>query len=359
MTHPVTRPRYVVHAEGEFGHFSSKTAIGVIRYGQGSVVAVLDSTNAGRNVSEWLGPRHDVPIVGTLDEALAYQPTALLLGLSTAGGSIPPSWTAVMLAAVEHGLDVVSGLHELIADEPELAATATLHGVTLTDHRRPPNRRELASGRAHRPGSRVVLTVGTDASIGKMTAALELRQAARDAGLDAVFVATGQTGIMIEGWGAALDGVACDFLTGTAEWLVEQAEGMGDWVFVEGQASLDHPQYSPVTLGLLHGTTPHAMVLVHEAGRRFHLGWGRRQEHPAAPLKPLTETIRSYETVASWVAPSRVLGIALRTGHLDEAEARAEIARVAAETGLTTDDPVRFGAGRLLQALRDGLADLP
>jgi uncharacterized NAD-dependent epimerase/dehydratase family protein len=358
MSAPATSHRYVVHAEGEFGHFSSKTAVGVIRYGREPVVAVLDSTNSGRNVSEWLGPRHDIPVVGTLQEALAYEPTSLLVGLSTAGGHIPPDWLAVIRAAIEQGLHVVSGLHELIADEPELAAAAALHGVTLTDHRRPPDRRELARGRAHRPGSRVVLTVGTDCSIGKMTTALELRGAARDQGLDAVFVATGQTGMMIEGWGVALDAVACDFASGTAEWLVEQAEGMGDWIFVEGQASLDHPQYSPVTIGLVHGATPHAMILVHEAGRLFHLGWRGRPEHAAA-LKPLVETIRSYEMVAAWVAPSRVMGIALRTGHLDAADARAEIARVEAETGLTTDDPVRYGAKRLLQALRDGLADLP
>jgi uncharacterized NAD-dependent epimerase/dehydratase family protein len=359
MSAPATRHRYVVHAEGEFGHFSSKTALGVIRYGGDSVVAVLDSTRAGRSVAEWLGPRYDIPVVATLHEALTHGPTAMLVGLTTAGGRIPASWLAVLHAAIEHGLHIVSGLHQYISDDPELKAAADRHGVTLTDHRRPPEHQEIARGRTHRPGSRVVLTVGTDCSIGKMTAALELRGAARDAGLDAVFVATGQTGIMIEGWGVAVDGVASDFVTGTAERLVEQAEDMGDWIFVEGQASLDHPQYSPVTIGLVHGTTPHAMILVHEAGREFHLGWRGRPEHPAAALKPLVDTIRSYETVASWVAPSRVLGIALRTTHLDEPDARAEISRVEAETGLTTDDPVRFGAERLLEALREGLADLP
>lgn len=358
MPEAVTHHRYVVLAEGEFGHFSSKTALGVIRYGQDTVVAVLDSTRAGRNVAEWLGPRYDIPVVANLEEALELKPTALLVGLTTEGGSIPPSWLAVLHAAVAQGLHIVSGLHELVSDDPELAAAAALHGVTLTDHRRPPDRRVVARGRAHRPGSRVVLTVGTDCSIGKMTTALELRLAARDAGLDAVFVATGQTGIMIEGWGVALDGVASDFIIGTAEWLVEQAEEMGDWIFVEGQGSLDHPQYSPVTLGLVHGTTPHAMILVHEPGRLFHLGW-RNRPGPAAVLKPLVETMRSYESVAGLIAPSRVLGIALKTAHLAELEARAEIARVEAETGLTTDDPVRFGGGRLLQALRAGLTDLP
>jgi uncharacterized NAD-dependent epimerase/dehydratase family protein len=355
---PATHHRYVVLAEGEFGHFSSKTAIGVIRYGRDTVVAVLDSTRAGRNVAEWLGPRHDIPVVATLDEALAYGPTALLVGLTTAGGMIPTSWLTVLHAAVEQGLHIVSGLHQYLSDDPELSAAAALHGVTLTDHRRPPDRHDVARGRAHRAGSRVVLTVGTDCSIGKMTVALELRQAARDAGLDAVFVATGQTGIMIEGWGVAVDGVVSDFVNGTAEWLVEQAEEMGDWIFVEGQGSIDHPQYSPVTLGLVHGTTPHAMILVHEPGRLFHLGWKNRPG-AAAILKPLGQTIRSYESVAGLIAPSRVLGIALKTAHLGEVEARTEIERVEEETGLIADDPVRFGAERLLEALRTGLADLP
>ena len=352
------RPRYVILAEGEFGDLSSKTAMGVIRYGRDPVVAVLNSTRAGRNVAEWLGPGYDVPVVATLDEALPLAPTTLLVGLTTAGGTIQPGWRPVLRAAVEHGLHIVSGLHDYISDDPQLAAAAALHGVTLTDHRRPPDRHALATGRTHRPGSRVVLTVGTDCSIGKMTVALELRRAAREAGLDAVFVATGQTGVMIEGWGVSIDGVVSDFVNGTAEWLVEQAEGMGDWIFVEGQASLDHPQYSSVTLGLLHGTTPHAMILVHEPGRLFHAGW-RNGPGPSATLKSLVQSVRSYESVAALVAPSRVLGIALKTPHLGELEARMEIERVEEETGLTTDDPVRFGSGRLLEALRAGLAELP
>jgi uncharacterized NAD-dependent epimerase/dehydratase family protein len=353
-----TRHRYVILAEGQFGAIHSKTALGVIRYGRDPVVAVLDSTRAGRNVSEWLGPPYDIPVVATLDEALRHAPTALLIGIAPAGGRIPPAWRAMLRAAVEHGLHIVSGLHEFVSDDPELTAAAAVHGVTLTDHRRPPDRHEVAVGRAHRPGSRVVLTVGTDCAIGKMSVALELRRAAREAGLNAVFVATGQTGIMIEGWGVAIDRVVSDFVNGTAEWLVEQAEAMGDWIFVEGQGSLDHPQYSPVTLGLVHGTTPHAMILAHEPGRLFHHDWEDRPG-PAAAIKTLVENVRAYESVAGLVAPSRVLGIALKTAHLGESEARAEIARVAAETGLATDDPVRFGAERLLDALRTGLATLP
>jgi uncharacterized NAD-dependent epimerase/dehydratase family protein len=353
--------RYAILAEGAFGELPSKTAMGVIRYGRDPVVAVLDSRQAGRNVSEWLGPERDIPIVATLAEALArepasHRPTALLIGIAPQGGRIPPPWRATIVAAIEAGLDVISGLHELITEDPEFTALAATHGVELVDHRRPPERHEVASGRAHRPGSHVILTVGTDCAIGKMSVALELREAARAAGLSAVFVPTGQTGIMIEGWGVAIDRVISDFVNGTAEWLVERAEEMGDWIFVEGQGSLDHPAYSAVTLGLLHGSTPHAMVLVHEPGRLGHHGW-EGEDGRDSPLLSVAENIELYERVAGAVAPSQVAAIALNTGGLSESDARAEIARLASETGLPVDDPYRFGPHELFARMRGSLED--
>lgn len=363
MTAPARR-RYLVLAEGKFGEPASKTAMGVIRYGRDRVVAVIDSTRAGRDVAEWLGPEHAAPVVATLAEALPTAPTALLIGTAPQGGRLPPAWRAIVAEAIINGLDIVSGLHEYVSDDPEFSALAAAHGVELVDHRRPPERHEVALGRRHAPGKHVILTVGTDCAIGKMSVALELRRAAAEAGLRAVFVPTGQTGIMIEGWGVAVDRVISDFLNGTAEWLVEQAEAMGDWIFVEGQGSLDHPAYSAVTLGLIHGATPHAMVLVHQPGRTGHVGW-ERETGVASPLQSLAESIHLYELVAGVVAPSRVVAIALNTAGLDEAEARAEIERVAAETGLPTDDPYRFGPGPLFAGVRaaieatDGEADRP
>ena len=346
------RRRYAILAEGAFGELASKTAIGVIRYGHDPVVAVLDSSRAGRNVREWLGDPYDIPVVASLEEALARRPSALLIGIAPQGGRIPPDWRRTILLAIEAGLDIVSGLHQFLSDDPEFAAAAGVRGVQLEDHRRPPDFQDVARRREHRPGARVVLTVGTDCAIGKMSVSLELRRSAVAAGLPAVFVATGQTGIMIEGWGSAVDRLVSDFLAGTVEWLVERAEGMGDWIFVEGQGSLDHPAYSAVTLGLIHGATPHGMVLVHQPGRTEHHGWEGRD----SPIKSLPETIRLHEQVAGLVRPSRVLAVALDTHLLAESAARAEIDRVAAETGLVTDDPLRFGAERLLDAVRAELA---
>lgn len=339
-------------AEGHFGEIPSKTAMGVIRYGHDPVVAVLDSTRAGRNVREWLGDGYDIPVVSTLPEALRYGPTALLIGIAPPGGKLPPSWRLMVLEAIRAGLDIVSGLHEFLGDDPEFGAEARRRRVTIVDHRRPPERAEVASGREHPPGRRVVLTVGTDCAIGKMSVALELRRSAVAAGLAAAFVPTGQTGMMIEGWGAAVDRVVGDFLAGTVEWLVDEGGRRGDWVFVEGQGSIDHPAYSAVTLGLVHGARPHAMVLVHEPGRVWHHGW----EGSPPRLQGLRESVETHEDVAGLVAPSAVAAIALSTWRLGESEARRAIAEGAGETGLVCDDPVRYGGEKILDALRERLA---
>jgi uncharacterized NAD-dependent epimerase/dehydratase family protein len=215
---PPAHRRLVILTEGQFRIHNAKTAMGVIRYGPDDTVAVLDSSIAGRNVAEWL-PGHDIPIVATLAEALALPrpPTALLIGIAPTGGKLPAEWRTIIREAIDAGLDVLSGLHTFIGDDPELAAAAARQGTEIVDYRRPPDRMETAVGRPHRPGKRVILTVGTDCAIGKMSVALELRRAAVDAGLSASFVPTGQTGMMIEGWGVAVDRLVADFLQGTCE----------------------------------------------------------------------------------------------------------------------------------------------
>jgi uncharacterized NAD-dependent epimerase/dehydratase family protein len=361
VSEPADRvPRHlVILAEGQFGSHHGKTALGVIRYGPEDVVAVIDSSQAGGNVSSTL-PDRDIPIVADLDEALALRPRpdTLLIGIAPTGGRLPASWRATILAAIRAGLDVHSGLHTFLGDDAEFAAAARSAGTSIVDYRRPPDRMETAVGRRHGPGKRVILTVGTDCAIGKMSVALELRAAARAAGRSAAFVPTGQTGIMIDGWGAAVDRLISDFAQGTVEWLVEEGERRGDWVIVEGQGSLDHPAYSSVTLALIHGATPQAMVLVHKAGQTEH-----DFEHlpgtsfPIAPLRPFIEL---HERIAGVVAPSKVVAVALNTsGIASPDDARTEIARVAAETGLPVDDPFRFGPAPLWAAIETSVEALP
>ena len=365
MTSADSERRLVILAEGQFGPHHGKTAMGVIRYGPDPIVAVVDSTNAGRNVREWLGDaaRFDIPVVATLGEALAIggaagkPATAMLIGIAPTGGKLPQSWRDTILAAIQAGLDILSGLHTMIGDDPEFASAAKGAGVTIIDYRRPPERTETALGRRHRPGKKVILTVGTDCAIGKMSVALELTRAATERGLSAAFVPTGQTGMMIAGWGVAVDRVISDFINGTCEWLTEMGEERGDWVIVEGQGSLDHPAYSAVTLGLIHGCTPQAMIMVHKPGLAEH-DWDHIDDGHY-PIAPLPEFIRLHEQVAGLVAPSKVVGIALNTSlYKDDADARRVIAETAALTGLPTDDPVRFGPGPLWAAIEPAVEGL-
>jgi uncharacterized NAD-dependent epimerase/dehydratase family protein len=348
--------RLVILAEGAFGDHSAKTAFGVLRYGSREVVAVIDSTKAPAVVGDFraIPGRSHVPVVASLEEALALPeaPDALLIGIAPTGGRLPDAWKSILLTAIDHGLDIISGLHTFISDDPDLVAAAAAQGVTLQDVRRPTGPRTTATGRRHDPGKRVILTVGTDCAVGKMSAMLELRRAAQDAGVSTSFVATGQTGIMIEGWGSPVDAVVSDFLQGTVERIVEQGERLGDWVLVEGQGSIDHPAYSSVTLGLIHGATPQAMILVHKPGLTDH-DFDHLPDR-VFPIAPLPALIDLHERIAGLVAPSTVVAVALNTSlYPDDMDARRIIEETAAETGLPCDDPVRFGPQRLWVAVRE------
>ncbi len=336
--------RYLVLAEGYSGddHYG-KTTYGVIRYGADPVVAVLDSERAGATVE-------GVPVVGSIAEALPYGPTAALVGVAVAGGRLPPVWRGLLREAVAAGLDVEAGMHEFLGDDPELAALARERGVELRDYRRPPPDLSVPTGENLTLGAEVVLTVGSDCAVGKKTVAVELDRAARARGLRSVFVPTGQTGIMIEGWGIAVDAVVSDFLAGAGERLVVEGARRGDLLFVEGQGAIVHPQFSGVTLGLYHGAAPHALVLVHRAGDTEIEGV------PGHPIPPLPDLVDLYERLALPVRPARVAAVALNTGRLSAEAAESAVAEVAEETGLPTDDPVRFGPDRLLEAV---LAALP
>jgi uncharacterized NAD-dependent epimerase/dehydratase family protein len=333
--------RILILGEG-FSHdpHYGKTMRGIIRYGPDPVVAILDSARAGE--------AHDgIPIVGRVDEALAYEPTVAVVGVATQGGRFPPAWRELLKASIAAGLDVESGLHEFISEDPELAELAREHGVELRDLRKPPVGLSVPTGANLEVDAKIVLTVGSDCAIGKKTVAVELDLEARRRGLESVFVPTGQTGIAIAGWGIAVDAVVSDFLAGAAERLVvEGARRGGKLLFVEGQGSLIHPMYSGVTLGLVHGAAPHAFVLCHSAGATEIEGC------PGHPIPPLRELVELHERIALPARKAKVACIAVNTAALASDEvAREAIAGVAAETGLATDDPVRFGAHDLLDAL--------
>jgi uncharacterized NAD-dependent epimerase/dehydratase family protein len=332
--------RILILAEGKSGdaHFG-KTARGVMRYRPDEVVALLDSERAGETE---LG----FPIVGSVEEAKPLEPTTALVGVATAGGRFPPEWRALLRDAIRAGLDVENGLHEFIEEDPELAPLAREHGVTLRDLRRAPAGLNVPTGANLELPARTVLTVGTDCAIGKMTVSLELDREARRRGIKSEFVPTGQTGIAIAGWGLSVDAVIADFVAGAAERLVvEGHERGGELLLVEGQGSLFHPMYSGVTMGLIHGSAPHAYVLCHYAGQQFV------DENPRFPMPSLTEAVELHERISLLPRPAKVEAIALNTRELDDEAARAAIAAAEAETGLPADDPVRFGAARLVDAI--------
>ncbi|MBW3593586.1 MAG: DUF1611 domain-containing protein [Actinobacteria bacterium] len=332
----VSEKRYLILAEGRSAdpHYG-KTMRGVVRYRPHPVVAILDSKRAGHAYE-------DVRIVSSVEEALPYEPTTALVGVAFAGGRLPAAWRALLRAALEAGLDLEAGMHEFLADDPELAEIARARGATIRDVRRPPADLSVSTGENLAHGARVVLTVGSDCAVGKKTVALELDLAARRRALASVFVPTGQTGIVIAGWGIAVDAVVADFLAGAAERLVVEGARRGDLLFVEGQGAITHPQFSGVTLGLLHGSAPHALVLCHQAGATEIEGC------PGHPIPPLHDLVTLYERLSLPVRPARVAALAVNTAHLGEDEARRAIADAEAQTGLHADDPVRFGAERLL-----------
>jgi uncharacterized NAD-dependent epimerase/dehydratase family protein len=338
----VSATRYLILAEGFSAdpHYG-KTMRGVLRYRRDEVVAVLDSTREPGETED------GVPVVQSVDDSLRFDPTTALVGVATQGGRFPPEWTRVLKSCIAKGLDIENGLHVFLADDPELRELASRHRVELRDLRRPPADLSTATGANLEVPGTIVLTVGSDCAIGKMTVALELDREARARGLRSVFVPTGQTGITIAGWGIAVDAVVADFIAGAAERLVVEGGGRGDLLWVEGQGALLHPVYSGVTLGLYHGSAPHLLVLCHEAGRTAIEGAGGGPH----PIPPLRELVELHERLALPVRPARVAAIALNTRLLSEEDARAAVAAAEAETCLPADDPVRFGAAKLVDAV--------
>ena len=338
----MSRPRRILILGEGFSHDAhyGKTMRGIVRYGPDPVVAILDSRRPGEAYE-------GIPIVGSVEDAAPYEPTVAVVGVATQGGRFPPAWRDLLKECIAASLDVESGLHEFVSEDAELVALAREHGVALRDLRKPPQGLSVPTGANLEVDARIVLTVGSDCAIGKKTVAVELDLEARKRGLASVFVPTGQTGIAIAGWGIAVDAVVADFLAGAAERLVvEGARRGGEILFVEGQGSLVHPLYSGVTLGLVHGAVPHLFVLCHSAGATEIEG------SPGHPIPPLSELVELHERIALPARKATVACIALNTAQIeDDDEARAAIAAVEAETGLPTDDPVRFGAQHLLDAL--------
>ncbi|MGI3211000.1 N-acetyltransferase DgcN [Roseovarius tibetensis] len=279
----------------------------------------------------------------TLAEARAAGAKTLVIGVANRGGVISAAWKKVLVTAMEEGFDLAAGLHNLLRDEPDLRAVAEATGRTLHDVRVPEVSYPIADGKP-RSGKRC-LPVGTDCSVGKMYTAMAMEREMHARGMKATFRPTGQTGILITGDGVPLDAVVADFMAGAVEWLTPDNDP-DHWDLIEGQGSLFHVSYSGVTMALVHGGQPDALILCHEPTRTHMRGL---PDYSLPSLQQLRDTALPLARISN--PACEVVGIAVNTQHMPETEARAYLERVAHEMGLPATDPYRFGSGPLVDAL--------
>ncbi|MGB2870117.1 MAG: DUF1611 domain-containing protein [Bacteroidota bacterium] len=339
------RRRILALAEGKFSPLRSKTANGAIVYMPEQVVAVIDSTKPGMTAGQVLGYGGDIPVVKNLEEGLRFKPTHLLIGIAPPGGRLPDSWREDIKSAMRNKLHILSGLHTILSDDPDFATTAKETGVTITDYRKiPPESEVIPKGSWKTRPAKVVLSVGTDCNIGKMTTSIQLTKEFEQRGLKADFVATGQTGMLIRGRGIAVDSVISDYTAGCIEKEIDQSVTEGyKYVFVEGQGALTHMGYSAVTLGLIHGSMPDAFILCHQPTRL--------KDDYGHTLPTLKEAIRIHEDSVAHFRKTRVVGIGMNSIGLSDDESKEWSGKTEEETGLPAVDTFRFGAGKLADAL--------
>src|SRR4051794_465834 len=333
--------RIIILTEGHTEPHAGKTAASVIRYRGHEVVALLDVTQAGKTSGDLLGVGN-VPVVGRLDDVA--DANTLLLGIAPPGGKIPPSWRAIILDAIaRRKMDVISGLHDFVGEDPEFSAAAKKSGVTIHDVRKN-TEKTIARRTGLRPDCLRVHTVGHDCSIGKMVVSIEVTNGLKRRGYDAKFIATGQTGIMVEGDGLPLDCVVADFVSGGAEKLILQNQHH-DILLVEGQGSLVPPSYSGVTLSLLHGCAPQALILCYEIGGERVTGV------ESVTIPPLAEIKKVYDVMSNVHQPCKIIGIGINSRRVNAAEAAKERERTKAEFGLPACDVFRDGPDELVEAV--------
>jgi uncharacterized NAD-dependent epimerase/dehydratase family protein len=327
--------RIVILADNKFGPLTSKMANSAIRYLNDQIVSVIDSRNAGKNVNEVIGFGGEIPVYGTLDESLRHDPNTLLIGVSPAGGKFPSEWYPLVINAIQNRLHIISGLHEFLGDIAEFIVLAEKYRVKITDLRKNNKPNLLARGLARKFRSKIILTVGTHGNIGKMTTTIEMVKELQERGTSADWLATGQIGILLKGKGVPVDSVKGDFISGSIEAAVAAMDGNFEFVFVEGQGSIQHLGFSAVSLGILHGCLPDAMILCH----RSDIGVSEY----GVDTNNLHRMIKLHEDLISFIKPSKIVAISLNTYNLPEDKAIALIDDIKKTTGLPTTDPIRFG----------------
>lgn len=337
--------RILALAEGRFSPLKSKTANGAIAYLPQEIVGVIDSTKAGLTAQQVLGYGGSIPVVRSLEEGLRLNPTHLLVGIAPSGGLLPDSWRDLLRQALRARLHVLSGLHSILSDDPEFLTLAQENGVTLTDYRKIlPDSEVVAKGTWRNRSANVILTVGTDCNIGKMTTLLEVHKELLRRGLKSDFVATGQTGMLIRGRGVAVDSLIGDYIAGAIEREIDQSVAEGyEYILVEGQGALTHMGYSGVTLGLMHGAMPDVMILCHQVTRV--------KDDYGLMIPNLKKLIELHESVVDFFRKTKIVAIGLNSVGLSDDESRRAAEQIEELTGLPAVDAFRFGSTKLADAI--------
>lgn len=340
---PATKPSHassaIIYCDGQFGEQDGKTANGLVRHSERfEILSVIDSTRAGLDSGTYLdGTANGIPLLASLSDAIAHAgsvPAYLIFGLAPVDGMLSTPQRLVLLDAIGHGMNIINGLHEFLNDDAEFVAASILAGVTITDIRRPKDKKDLRvfTGRILDVTCPRIAVLGTDGAIGKRTTATLLVQALRARGINAVMVGTGQTSLIQGGrYGVALDAIAPQFCSGELEAQVVAAfeNENPDVIIVEGQGALSHPAYLTSTY-ILRGSRPAGVVLQHAPGR-VTLG-----DYPMIPMP----TVASETALIEAFADTRVIGVTVNHEHLDDAELTAAILDIELENGLPATDPL-------------------
>jgi uncharacterized NAD-dependent epimerase/dehydratase family protein len=335
--------KIVILAEGKIGMKTSKTAIGIIRYSDDEVVGVIDSTNAGNDLEKLVGVGKGIPIIKNIEESLKNKPDALVIGIAPRGGGLPEEFRDTIKTAIRSGLDIISGLHFFLKNDNEIKELAEKNKVKLIDLREIPENISVAKGIWKDIKAKVLLTVASDCNIGKKTTLLEVYKEFQKYNPRTAFIGTGQTSIYIYNKGIAVDQVIADYVSGAIESEIQKYADDNDFIFVEGQGALTHQGYSAVTLGLMHGTQPDAMILVH--------GLQRDHDDYNNKIPDLKKLISFHEQSINFFKKSKVIAIGINSFSLSEEYTREKIKEIEDYTGLPADDVIRYGPEKLTKAV--------
>ena len=341
------KKRIAILCHDAFNYILNKTGNMLIRYRTDEVVAVIDKSKVGKTAEFELGYGGNIPVMENFESCNGIKPDTLVIGNASQGGFISDVYRKEVVAAIQSGCDIISGMHQFLGDDAELSGLAQQYGVTLTDLRRPPSPPNFSKGSWRTRQVPVLLIVGTDCDTGKMTTGWEITQRLKNQGRKVEFIGTGHTGILLSGAGVPIDAVTADFMAGEIEHVIDKCADNTELIIVEGQGSLTNQYYAGVTLGLLHGAMPDYMIMTHDPGRK--------DDVTDLPIASMSLVMQLHIDLMKNFKESKFLGINLLTFKLSEEAAKAEISKTENEYGIATTDLVRFGDLHFIDAIEKEL----